>query len=59
VGHKACPSADFHSLAPVHKKSINGGAQALWIVWIKPAGDCRGTNHGEPLRLIFDRMACP
>src|ERR1700730_6253948 len=48
VWNKPGPGADFFPVAAVRKKRIDGRAEARRIIWIKPAGDSRKANHGEP-----------
>src|SRR6266852_9686296 len=48
MGNKACTRADLTFLAAARNIGIDASAQPLRIIWIKPAGDSRKTNHGEP-----------
>ena len=59
VGNEAGSCANFLFFGARRKKRIDGGAQALRIIWIKPAGDSGKANHGEPLRLISVWRVCP
>ena len=48
MGNKARARADFSFLAAARNKGIDVSAQAPRIIRIKPAGDSRRANHGEP-----------
>jgi hypothetical protein len=58
VRNEAGSSANFLFFA-AREKRIDRGAQSLRIIWIKPAGDSRKANHGEPWRLISVWRVCP
>ena len=52
MGNKACARADFSFLAAARNKGIDVSAQARGIIRIKPAGDSRRANHGQPGGLL-------